>query len=505
MARGRRRRRGGRRGGGGPRQERTPRREVQLEKIDDYRWRVPKTEGMKVDGIVYANDTLIKDVKRDSSLSQVTNVAYLPGIVGHSLAMPDMHEGYGFPIGGVAATDPKNEGVVSPGGIGYDINCGVRLIKTKIGKTDVEGRMKDLIDALFDKIPCGVGSKGNIRLSIQEEKEVLEKGSLWAVENGYGIPEDLEHTEENGQFRLANASAVSDRALERGKNQLGTLGSGNHFLEVQVVDRVFDREIADVMGLEEGQIVVMIHSGSRGFGHQVCDDYIKFLNEAVKKYNIELPDRQLVCAPVESDEGREYIAAMAAAANYAWVNRQCIMHWTRECFMEFFKKDFDDLGLELIYDVAHNIGKFEEHTVGGERRTLFVHRKGATRAFGPKHPDVPQKYRAVGQPVIIPGDMGTASYILVGTQTAMDETWGTTCHGAGRVMSRSAAIRSTSGRPIKRELEDQGIFVRYEGRDTLREEIPEAYKDVDEVVKVVDEVGISKRVARMRPLGVIKG
>ena len=339
-------------------------------------------------------------------------------------------------------------------------NCGVRLVRTNLEQEDVEGKMKDLVDALFNKIPCGVGSKGNIRLSTQEEKEVLEKGSLWAVENGYGVPEDLECTEEKGQFGLADASVVSSRALERGKNQLGTLGSGNHFLEVQVVDRVFEKEIADLMGLEEGQIAVMIHSGSRGFGHQVCDDNIKFLNQAVRKYNIELPDRQLVCAPVESDEGREYIAAMAAAANYAWANRQCIMHWTRECFMDFFGMGFDDLGLELIYDVAHNIGKFEEHTVGGAKRTLFVHRKGATRAFGPKHPDVPAKYRDVGQPVIIPGDMGTGSYILVGTQSAMEQTWGTTCHGAGRVMSRSAAIRSTSGRPIKRELEDQGIFVR---------------------------------------------
>jgi len=384
-------------------------------------------------------------------------------------------------------------------------NCGVRLVRTNLKREDVEGKTKELVNVLFNKIPCGVGSKGNIRLSMEEERVVLEKGSLWAVENGYGIPKDLEYTEEKGQFGLADANVVSSRALERGKNQLGTLGSGNHFLEIQVVDRVFDKEAAEVMGLEEGQITVMIHSGSRGFGHQVCGDYIKFLNEAVKKYNISLPDRQLVCAPVESDEGRQYIAAMAAAANYAWANRQCIMHWTRECFMDFFKMGFGDVGLELVYDVAHNIGKFEEHTVGGEKRTLFVHRKGATRAFGPKHPDVPEKYRDVGQPVIIPGDMGTASYILVGTQTAMDETWGTTCHGAGRVMSRSAAIRATSGRPIKRELEDQGIFVRYEGRTTLQEEMPEAYKDVDEVVKVVDEVGISKRVARMRPLGVIKG
>ena len=502
MARRQRRRRESR-----PR-ERKPRKPApELEKIDDYRWRIPKEHDpdMRVDGIVYANETLLKEVKSDQSLRQVANVAHLPGIIKYSLAMPDMHEGYGFPIGGVAAMDPENEGVVSPGGIGYDINCGVRLLRTNLRDEDVAGKTKELIDRLFAKVPCGVGSKGVIRLSHSEEKEALAKGSAWAVENGYGKPEDLEYTEENGRMELADPNVVSQRALERGKNQLGTLGSGNHFLEIQVVDRIFNQSLADVLGLEVGQITVMIHTGSRGFGHQVCDEYVKTWAPVTEKYNIVLPDRQLVCAPINSPEGKQYIAAMACAANFAWANRQCIMHWTREVFSEFFGMSQSELGLELIYDVAHNIGKFEEHRINGETRTVFIHRKGATRAFPPGHPDVPAKYRDIGQPVIIPGDMGTASHVLVGTQLAMDETWASTCHGAGRVMSRSAAIRATKGRALQREMEDQGIFVRYEGRTTLQEETPEAYKDVDEVVKVVDEAGISKRVARMRPLGVIKG
>ncbi|MFQ6039241.1 MAG: RtcB family protein [Candidatus Poribacteria bacterium] len=374
-------------------------------------------------------------------------------------------------------------------------NCGVRLLRTNLHEED----------HLFEKVPCGVGSKGAIRLNPTDQKRVLRQGARWAVENGYGREEDLECTEEQGQMKLADPDAASRRALERGKNQLGTLGSGNHFLEIQVVDRIFNQSLADVLGLEKGQIVIMIHSGSRGFGHQVCDEFVRTWAPVTQKYGIEIPDRQLVCAPVNSPEGQQYIASMACAANYAWANRQCIMHWTREAFAEFLGMSEAELGLELIYDVAHNIGKFEEHIVNGGKRTLFVHRKGATRAFPPGHKDVPAKYRSIGQPVIIPGDMGTASHILVGTQVAMDETWGTTAHGAGRLMSRRAAIRATKGRPLQREMEDQGIFVRYEGRTTLQEEYPDAYKDVDEVVKVTDAAGISKRAARMRPLGVIKG
>jgi len=384
-------------------------------------------------------------------------------------------------------------------------NCGVRLMKTELKFDDVGDKVKDLVDALYNKIPCGIGSKGSIRLSKNDERKVLEMGSMWAVENGYGVPEDLHSTEEGGCLLLADASTISQRAFERGKNQLGTLGSGNHFLEIQVVDRIFNRKVADVLGLYEGQINVMIHTGSRGFGHQVCDEYVKTWSSVTKKYNIDIPDRQLVSAPLNSPEGQKYIAAMACAANFAWANRQCIMHWTREVFEKFFNSSFSQLGLELIYDVAHNIGKFENHKIDGKESKLFVHRKGATRAFAPGHPDIPKKYSSIGQPVIIPGDMGTASYVLVGTERAMQETWGTTCHGAGRVLSRRAAIKSSKGRSIQNEMEKQGIHVRWTGRNTLKEEQPDAYKDVNRVVDVVDKAGISKKVARMRPLGVIKG
>ena len=480
---------------------------VPLSKIDQYRWRIPKSymKGMRVDGIVYANEKLLRQAKSGEALQQVANVAHLPGIVKHSLAMPDLHWGYGFVIGGVAATDPQADGVVSPGGIGYDLNCGVRLIRTNLNIKHVDGKIKSLVGKLFDNIPCGVGSSGKIRLSVQEEKEMLSKGSRWAIEREYGNIEDLQFTEANGFLDFADAGAPSKRALERGKNQLGTLGSGNHFLEVQVVDRVLYREAADVMGLSEGQICVMIHTGSRGFGYQVCDEHVKTWIDVAKKYGINLPDRQLASAPINSKEGEDYIAAMACGANYAWNNRQCIMHWVRQVFMDFFETSEDELGLELVYDVAHNIGKFEKHLVDGVERELFVHRKGATRAFPAGHPEIPEKYQNIGQPVLIPGDMGTASYVLVGSPSAMEQTWGTTCHGAGRMLSRRKAVELTKGRAIAQHLEKQGIFVRAEGRRTLHEEVPEAYKDVDEVVKVVDAAGLSRRVARMRPVGVIKG
>ena len=480
---------------------------IPLEQVDEYRWRIPRSymDGMKVDGRIYAGEKLMKSIKSDQSLQQVANVAHLPGIVKCSMAMPDIHWGYGFPIGGVAATDPENDGVISPGGVGYDINCGVRLVRTNLKTEDVRGKMKDLVSAIFAKIPCGVGEEGKIVLSPKDERDVLSRGSEWAVENGYGLQQDLEFTEDNGHLKNANPDFISQRAFTRGKRQLGTLGSGNHFLEVQRVEKIFDPEAAKVLRLEENQITIMIHSGSRGFGHQVCGDYIKSLGNVTKKYGFQLPDRQLVCAPVNSKEGQEYLSAMACAANYAWANRQCLMHWTREVFQSFLNMSASDLGLELVYDVAHNIAKFEDHVVAGASRKLCVHRKGSTRAFPPGHPEIPAKYSSIGQPVIIPGDMGTASYILVGTQQAMEETFGSTCHGAGRVMSRRAAIRSTKGRPLQRELEDKGIFVRSRGRTTLQEEAPEAYKDVDEVVKSAHGAGISRRVARMKPLGVMKG
>lgn len=459
---------------------------------------------MRVDGLVYASEKLLKDVRKNESLQQVANVAHLPGIVKYSLAMPDLHWGYGFVIGGVAATDPEEDGVISPGGIGFDINCGVRLMRTNLHLKDVQGKMKELTAKLFEKVPAGVGSKGWVRITPQEEKQVLAKGVKWAVERGYGYPEDIEVIEAKGCLETANPEAPSSRALERGKDQLGTLGSGNHFLEVQVVDRILYREAAEVMGLEEGLITVMIHTGSRGFGYQVCDDHVKSWEPVTKKYGIVLPDRQLVSAPIKSPEGQRYLSAMACAANYAWTNRQCIMHWARQAFIEFFGVGKGELGLELIYDVAHNIGKFEEYDIGGVKRKLCIHRKGATRAFPPGHPEIPEKYRHVGQPVIIPGDMGTASYVLVGSEGSA-ETFHSTCHGAGRVMSRTAARKATRGRALPQEFEKQGIYVRFEGYATLAEEVPEAYKDVDEVVRVVDEAGLSRRVARLRPIGVIKG
>ncbi|MCD6508030.1 RtcB family protein [Candidatus Poribacteria bacterium] len=384
-------------------------------------------------------------------------------------------------------------------------NCGVRLLRTNLTYDDVRDRIRDLVNALFERIPTGVGSTGSIRLSESEMRNVLKKGARWAVDNGYGRPEDLLYTEENGCLEFADPSAPSRRAYQRGRNQLGTLGSGNHFLEVQLVEKIYDRHAAELLGLEEGMITVMIHTGSRGFGHQVCDDTIKAWSRVPQKYGISIPDRQLVCAPVNSPEGQRYLAAMACAANYAWANRQCLMHWTRQVFQKFFAMSDSQLGMDLVYDVAHNIAKIEKHDLNGKKVTLCVHRKGATRAFPPGHPDIPERYRSIGQPVIIPGDMGTHSYVLVGTELAMKEAFGTTCHGAGRVLSRRQAIRTARGRNIQRELEEQDIYVRSAGRETLAEEMPDAYKDVDEVVNTAHGAGISKRVARMRPLGVIKG
>jgi tRNA-splicing ligase RtcB len=478
-----------------------------VDRIDEYRWRIPRKykPEMRSDGIIYASSEMMREMKSDDSLEQVANVACLPGLVGNSMAMPDIHYGYGFPIGGVAATDLK-DGVVSPGGVGYDINCGVRLLRTNLARKDVEPKIKDIVDQLFVDVPSGVGSKGKVRIDAAELRKVLTQGSRWAVSRGMGWSEDPDHIEDGGRIENADPSALSERAIQRGRPQLGTLGAGNHFLEVQVVDEIFDEEIAAALGIAEvGQVTVMIHTGSRGLGYQVCDDSLKVMQRAVNTYGLQLPDKQLACAPVESPEGQSYLAGMAAAANYAWANRQCITHWTREAFERVLGTGARKLGLEIVYDVAHNIAKIEEHEVGGTRKTLCVHRKGATRAFGPGRPELMPLHRKTGQPVIVPGSMGTASYLCVGTERAMKETWGSTCHGAGRLMSRHGAIRAARGRDIRQELAKNGVYVRAASPKVLAEEMPEAYKDVDEVVQTCHGAGISKLVARMVPLGVMKG
>jgi len=478
-----------------------------LEPIGSHKWRIPRTHkpGMRVDGVIFAAPEMLEDIRSDQSPEQVANVACLPGVVGASLAMPDIHYGYGFPIGGVAATRVE-DGVISPGGVGYDINCGVRLLLTNLTREEVAPRIQDLVHQLFRDVPSGVGAKGQLRLNRKELEQALRQGARWAVERGLGWNEDLERTESGGRLEQADPEALSERALERGRPQLGTLGAGNHFLEVQMVERIFDAAAARVFGIEAvGQVTVMVHTGSRGLGYQVCDDSLEVMAKAVSKYKIELPDRQLACAPVTSPEGEGYFAAMSCAANYAWANRQCITHWIREAFGRVLDAPPERLGLHLVYDVAHNIAKLEEHEVEGRRQRLCVHRKGATRAFPAGHPDLPPIYAKVGQPVIVPGDMGTASYLLVADPRAMTETFGSTCHGAGRMMSRSAAIRSAKGRDIAQELAEQGIYVQAASRGLLAEEMPAAYKDIDQVVQTCEAAGISRRVVRLRPLGVMKG
>lgn len=474
-------------------------------RIDETKLEIPLSykQGMRVKGIIYVDEILEKELE-EQSIEQVANVATLPGIVGYSMAMPDIHTGYGFAIGGVAAFDLKT-GIVSPGGVGYDINCGVRLLRSNLTRNDVIPKIREIVEILYQEIPSGVGSKGKIRLGPDDEKQILLKGARWAVESGFGEAEDLERIESGGYIEGADPSLISNKAYERGRAQQGTLGSGNHFLEVQYVDEIYDERAANVIGLFKDQITIMIHTGSRGFGHQVCTDFLEIMERASKKYGIMLPDRELACAPYESEEAKEYLSAMKAAANYAWANRQCIMHWTREAFMKIFKTSPRELGMSLIYDVAHNIAKIEEHIVNGKKMRLIVHRKGATRAFPPGHPELPDIYRSIGQPVLIPGDMGRVSFVLLGTEKAMKETFGSTCHGAGRVLSRHQAIKKAKGRSIKRELEDRGIIVRSAGRETLAEEMSDAYKDISNVVDVVHKAGISRKVARLRPLGVIKG
>jgi len=478
---------------------------VKVEQIDACRWRIPREGAMRTEGLVFADRQMMATLQKEQALEQVRNVATLPGIVGPSIAMPDIHWGYGFPIGGVAAFD-VDEGVVSPGGVGYDINCGVRLLRSALSVEEVRPRIEKLADELFRNVPSGVGShRRDLKLSVAEERKVLTKGARWAVENGYGHAEDLEHIEEKGTITGADPEVISDRALERGRNQLGTLGSGNHFLEVDLVEEIGDAQAAEVLGLFPGQITISIHTGSRGLGYQVCDDHLRMMLQAARKYGIELPDRQLCCAPLTSPEAKQYLAAMAGAANFAFANRQLITAWVRESFERVLGKGPADLRISSVYDVCHNIAKLETHQYQGRKRRLCVHRKGATRAFPPGHQETPELYRNVGQPVLIPGDMGRYSYVLVGTQGAFDETFGSTCHGAGRVLSRHAAKRLARGRRIESELAARGILIRASSRATVAEEISESYKDVLDVVSVVQQAGIGKIVARLRPLAVVKG
>ena len=481
--------------------------EGKIEQIDRTRWRIPAPSrpDMRVDGIIYATDRLMKDVLDGGALTQVANVATLPGIVGASLAMPDIHWGYGFCIGGVAATDVAAGGVVSPGGVGYDINCGVRLLATDVPAGDVRSRLADLVDQLFRDVPAGVGVGGPHKFTRSEMHRLLADGVGYLVSKGLADEADRAVTESAGCLAGADPGALSDQAIKRGFDQCGTLGAGNHFVEVQVVDEVYDARAGEAMGLRKGNVTVMIHSGSRGLGYQVCDDAIKRLRSAPGRYGIQLPDRQLVCAPVDSPEGHEYLAAMRAAANFAWCNRQLLARQVRKTLCRFFGRSAENLGLRQVYDVAHNIAKIETHVVAGQQRRLCVHRKGATRAFGPGHEELPEAYRRLGQPVLIPGDMGTASYVLLGTERAMEQTFGSTCHGAGRVLSRTAAIQHARGRRIDKELAAKGIVARARGRTGLAEEQPDAYKDIDAVVECVDAAGLSRKVARMRPMGVIKG
>lgn len=474
-----------------------------LEPIGDFRWRIPRDErlGMRTDVVIYASQAILDQIARDQSLQQAANVAALPGIAGPSLAMPDIHQGYGFPIGGVAAMDASH-GVVSPGGVGFDINCGVRLVRCALRRQDIAGRIRELTEAVFRAVPCGTGGHGHIGLAASQLDEVLARGARWMVEQGYGHARDVEFSEARGALEGADPDAVSARAKERGRPQLGTLGSGNHFLEIQYVERVEDAAAARAFGLEEQQVVVLIHSGSRGLGHQVCTDFLQQMGSAMKKYGLSVPDRQLACVPVRSPEGQAYLGAMRAAANFAWANRQAITHYLRQTLERMFGRT---VRAEVVYDVCHNIAKQETHLAGGTRRDVVVHRKGATRAFPPQHREIPADYREAGQPVFIPGSMGTASWVLAGQQGAMEETFGSACHGAGRLLSRTAAQKGKDYRHVLHELEASGIYVRSETRAGILEEIPEAYKDVDEVVRVVHEAGLARRVARLRPLGVIKG
>jgi tRNA-splicing ligase RtcB len=479
-----------------------------MERIDDFSWRIPQKykPGMRVPGVVFADEELMEKMRTDRTLDQCANVAHLPGIYKYAVTLPDGHEGYGFPIGGVAATD-YTEGVISPGGVGYDINCGVRMLTTNFTEKDIRPKLSELTDLIFSNVPCGLGSRRkDFHITANDLDRLASEGVSWLVERGMGWKSDIEHCEERGHMTSADPSKVSTTAKHRGVSQVGTLGSGNHFLEIQKVDKIYDPAVAKTFGVNhEDQVTVMIHCGSRGYGHQICSDYLRTMERAVYKYKINLPDRELACAPGTSQEAEDYFQAMSCAVNYAFVNRQAIAHWVRQSFEGVFRQPAESLGLQLVYDVAHNIAKVEEHQVDGQRRKVWTHRKGATRAFPPNHPEVPVDYRASGQPVIIPGSMGTCSWLLVGTEKAMDVSFGSTAHGAGRMMSRTAAKRSFWGSDIKRKMEQRGIVVRAASAVVLAEEADPAYKDVDRVAEVSDQVGIATRVARLLPLAVVKG
>jgi len=481
-------------------------RKQDFKRLSPFLWEIPTTfrVGMRVPVRLFADDRLLEEALDDKSLEQAVNASMLPGLIGHVTVMPDVHQGYGFPIGGVAATRLPH-GVISPGAIGYDINCGVRLLASRIRLEEAESYLADLASALYRNCPSGVGVKGSVRLSPKELERVCREGAEWALDNGYAQEMDLARTEEGGRIPGADPAAVSDRAKQRGQPQLGTLGAGNHFVEVDVVDQVFDPAAASAMGLAPGTLALQIHCGSRGFGHQVCTDYVREFQPATARYKIQLPDRELVCAPLDSPEGQRYLAAMACAANYAFANRQIMAHHARRSFEEALGGRVPDWELQQVYDIAHNMGKIEEHSVGGERVRVCVHRKGATRAFGPGFEGLPDEYRPLGQPVLVPGSMGTASWVLLGTEGSMEQSFGSTCHGAGRTMSRKQAKRTVRGDQLRAELEQRGIHIRAGSMPGLAEEAPQAYKDVDAVVEVVARAGIAKQVARLRPVAVIKG
>lgn len=480
---------------------------ISLREVEPYVWEIPRGEvaGMNVPVKVYASRLLLDKMKGDRTLQQATNVSRLPKVYKHSIVLPDGHEGYGFPIGGVASFDAE-EGIVSPGGVGYDINCGVRLLTTNLTVPEVKPKIKSLVNELFSNIPSGLGSRGKLRFSIRELESVLEEGAQWAIGRGYGWDEDCRHLEEEGKMALADSDKVSQRAKARGAPQLGSLGSGNHFLEINVVDKVFDRRVADAFSVGgEGQVNILIHTGSRGLGHQVCGDYLKVLARYAHRVGIRLPDRELAYAHMKSREASDYIAGMASACNFAWANRQFITFWIRECMEKVFKSPAEDLGLNVVYDVAHNIAKFEEHRINGSTMRVIVHRKGATRSFPPGRPEIPADYREVGQPVFIPGTMGTSSWVMAGVETAMDRSFGSSAHGAGRQLSRKSAVRTYRGDAVLSSLDKRGIVVKSASIKVVAEEAPKAYKDVDEVAEVSHAVGVAKKVARLIPLAVVKG
>ncbi len=478
---------------------------LKLQRINDHSWRIPREGPMLTDGVVFADDHLMQTLRHDRCLEQVANVACMPGIVGPSIGMPDIHWGYGFPIGGVAAFD-LDEGVISPGGVGYDINCGVRLLSTRLEYADVKERVAEFVNLLFQNVPSGVGkSRKDLRLDERHFRKLATTGARWAIDAGFGSAEDLDYIEEGGVLENADFDLVSDRAFARGRTQVGTIGSGNHFVELGYVDEIYEPRVAERIGLRTGGITVIIHTGSRGFGYQICDDYLRVLNKAVSRHRIELPDRQLCCAPLRSDEGRSYLAAMSCGANFAFANRQVITHWVRRTFEDAWGLTPREHGVHVVYDVCHNIAKIEKHVIDGSEQQVCVHRKGATRAFAAGHPEVPEAYRDVGQPVLVPGDMGRYSFVLVGNPDAPDFTFASCCHGAGRRLSRKKAVQEVCGRNIARELEAQGIHIAAANRRTIDEEFPHAYKDVAEVVDVVDQAALATKVARLRPVGVVKG